>query len=107
MFPPWEKLSEEETEEESRAGEGKGDGLRILEVVPQTASGQEREVAVGGGRCMSAVFYCFCIRGRLFWPWVVWAERLGGPLIISRESDVRCVKGNKSTLLYSAGRNRH
>lgn len=58
MFPPWEKLSEEETEEESRAGEGKGDGLSILEVVPQTTSGQEREVAVGGvaacERCFTA-----------------------------------------------------
>lgn len=37
------------------------------------------------------VFYCFCICGRLFWPWVVSAERLLGSLIISRESDVRWV----------------
>lgn len=53
MFPPWEKLSQEESEEEAQAGEGKGDGLRMLEVVPQTTSGQEREVGVrvgdGGG----------------------------------------------------------
>lgn len=55
MFPPWEKLSEEETEEESRAGEGKGDGLRILEVVPQTTSGQEQEVAAGGSLHVSGV----------------------------------------------------
>lgn len=55
MFPPWEKLSEEETEEESQAGEGKGDGLRILEVVPQTTSGQEREVAVRGSLHVSGV----------------------------------------------------
>lgn len=37
------------------------------------------------------VFYCFCIYNRLFWPWVVPAERIIRSLIISQESDVKCV----------------
>lgn len=62
MFPHWEKLSEEETEEESRAGEGKGDGLHILEVAPQTTSGQEREVVVVGSLHVSGALLLLYLR---------------------------------------------